>query len=228
MLEKVAPQALEDDHVYPLLLGRVGENQVAFIIDEILGNREIVVKPVGPMLSSLEGISGATILGDGQIVLIVDIAGMIRQTLQEQDYKGAPKEEVEQQRKLIMVVDDSITIRKVTTRMLERHNFKVVTAKDGLDAVAQLQEVIPDMMLLDIEMPRMDGFELAEHVRSSDVSSDLPIIMISSRTGKKHRQRAQQLGVNQFLGKPYQDQELLENINFLLEGGEIEQNRVVH
>ncbi len=228
VLEKVVPQALDDEHVYPLLLGRVGDNQVAFIVDEILGNREIVVKPVGPLLGSLEGISGATILGDGQIVLIADIAGMIRQSLETQSFQDAPVEEEELKRRLIMVVDDSITIRKVTTRMLERHDFEVVTAKDGLDAVAQLQEVTPDMMLLDIEMPRMDGFELAEHVRNSEDSSDLPIIMISSRTGKKHRERAQQLGVNQFLGKPYQDQELLENINFLLDGDKNEQNRVVH
>ncbi len=218
VLEKIAPPALNDKHVYPVLLGRSGAHRVAFIADEILGNREIVVKPVGPLLGALECISGATILGDGEIVLILDIAGLVRQTLEDQEYIEAPVQEEEEKQTLVMVVDDSITIRKVTSRMLERKGYAVVTAKDGLDAIAQLQEISPDIMLLDIEMPRMDGFELAEHVRNSQENADLPIIMISSRTGKKHRDRATQLGVNRFLGKPYQDQELLDNINALLDG----------
>ncbi len=218
VLEKSAPGAINESHVYPVLLGRSGGHQIAFVADEILGNREIVVKPVGAPLSSLESISGATILGDGQIVLILDIAGLVRLTQEDRDYVEPVPAEEEDRQPLVMVVDDSITIRKVTSRMLERHNFAVVTAKDGLDAVAQLQEVHPDIMLLDIEMPRMDGFELAEHVRNSEQTRDLPIIMISSRTGRKHRERAKELGVNRFLGKPYQDQELLETINALMEG----------
>ncbi|HGG59239.1 MAG TPA: hybrid sensor histidine kinase/response regulator, partial [Gammaproteobacteria bacterium] len=228
VLEKIAPPALNESHVYPVLLGRSGTRRVAFIADEILGNREIVVKPVGSLLGALESISGATILGDGQIVLILDIAGLVRQTLTDKAYVEEPVQEEEEKPTLVMVVDDSITIRKVTSRMLERNNFAVVTAKDGLDAIAQLQEVRPDIMLLDIEMPRMDGFELAEHIRGSEDNPDLPIIMISSRTGKKHRDKAAQLGVDRFLGKPYQDQELLENINALLKGEKNGSEQPVH
>jgi len=113
-------------------------------------------------------------------------------------------------------VDDSVTVRKVTSRLLERHGLDVVLAKDGMDAITKLQEIKPDIMLLDIEMPRMDGFEVASQVRHSDRLKDLPIIMITSRTGEKHRNRALSLGVNKYMGKPFQETQLLENIQSLL------------
>ena len=117
-----------------------------------------------------------------------------------------------------MVVDDSVTVRKVTSRLLERQGMDVVLAKDGADAVAQLQEIerIPDIMLLDIEMPRMDGFEVASRVRHSARLKELPIIMITSRTGEKHRERAMSIGVNDYLGKPFQENILLEKIQELI------------
>jgi chemosensory pili system protein ChpA (sensor histidine kinase/response regulator) len=121
----------------------------------------------------------------------------------------------------VMIVDDSITVRRVTSRLLERHGFEVVTAKDGVDALNQLHEMLPDIMLLDIEMPRMDGFELATHVRGDAQLAQLPIIMITSRTGDKHRQRGTAIGVNRFLGKPYQDAELLETIRELTASREV-------
>jgi len=114
-------------------------------------------------------------------------------------------------------VDDSITVRKVTTRLLERNDMHVITAKDGVDAVAKLQEHIPDVMLLDIEMPRMDGFELATHVRNEPRLRGIPMIMITSRTGDKHRKRAMEIGVDRYLGKPFQESELLGTIHDLLE-----------
>jgi chemosensory pili system protein ChpA (sensor histidine kinase/response regulator) len=117
----------------------------------------------------------------------------------------------------VMVVDDSITVRKVTTRLLERNDMQVVTAKDGVDAVAKLQEVVPDIMLLDIEMPRMDGYELATHVRNDERFRTIPIIMITSRVGGKHRNRATEIGVDRYLGKPYQEGDLLRTIKGLLE-----------
>jgi chemosensory pili system protein ChpA (sensor histidine kinase/response regulator) len=120
------------------------------------------------------------------------------------------------ERLLVMVVDDSITVRKVTTRLLERYGFEVMTAKDGVDAMSQLQERIPDVMLLDIEMPRMDGFELARHVRNDERLRHVPITMITSRTGDKHRERAMQIGVNHYLGKPFQEHELLKTIHRLI------------
>lgn len=120
------------------------------------------------------------------------------------------------ERRLIMIVDDSVTVRKVTSRLLERQGYDVVTAKDGVDAIEQLENIKPDLMLLDIEMPRMDGFEVLNLVRHHDMHQYMPIIMITSRTGEKHRERAFSLGVSQYMGKPFQEEELLENIDALL------------
>jgi chemosensory pili system protein ChpA (sensor histidine kinase/response regulator) len=132
------------------------------------------------------------------------------------DVAAAPQV-VEQRRvPLVMVVDDSVTMRKVTGRVLERHNFEVATAKDGLDALERMADTIPDLMLLDIEMPRMDGYELATAMKADPRMRDVPIIMITSRTGEKHRQRAMDLGVQRYLGKPYQEVELMRNVFDLL------------
>jgi chemosensory pili system protein ChpA (sensor histidine kinase/response regulator) len=113
---------------------------------------------------------------------------------------------------LVMVVDDSLTVRKFTGRLLEREGYRVATAKDGLDAIEQLKDSLPDVMLVDIEMPRMDGFDLTRHVRNDPRTHGIPIIVISSRTAEKHRSRAAALGVDAFVGKPYQEAELLQHI----------------
>lgn len=205
----------------PVLLVRSGDHRTALQVDQLMGSREIVVKSVGPQLSTLRGVSGATILGDGRVVLILDIGAIIRLgssiSMLPQEAVEVPKKVPGESGKIsVMVVDDSITVRKVTTRLLERNEMQVMTAKDGVDAVAQLQEHIPDIMLLDIEMPRMDGFELATYMRNEERLKDVPIIMITSRTGDKHRRRAEEIGVQRYLGKPYQESDLLENINGLL------------
>jgi chemosensory pili system protein ChpA (sensor histidine kinase/response regulator) len=208
--------------LYPVLLAHVGDQRVALHVDDLLGRREIVVKPLGAQVSTVRGISGATILGDGRVVLILEMNVLVLgdalfHVAIESDV-DQPIEEVvvEVEELVVMVVDDSITIRKVTERMLARHNLKVVTAKDGVDAVAQLQDMKPDVMLLDIEMPRMDGYEVATHVRNDERLKDLPIIMITSRTGDKHRDKAMEIGVNKYMGKPFQEEELMENINELI------------
>ncbi len=203
----------------PVLLARVGEHAMAFQVENLLGSREIVVKSVGPQISTVRGVSGATILGDGRVVMILDLIALLRSSLaspmaQVEDMLSRP---LSSKQLTVMVVDDSITVRKVTTRLLERNDMHVISAKDGVDAVSKLQENIPDIMLLDIEMPRMDGFELAIHVRNEPRLKNIPIIMITSRTGDKHRQRAMQIGVNRYLGKPFQEIELLDNIRGLLE-----------
>lgn len=210
--------SLEDGGaLYPVLLVRSGQHRVALQVEGVLGNREVVVKPVGPQISQARGISGATILGDGRVVLILDVPSLVRIGTGLKLVYEAPAEQPEEEKQItVMVVDDSITIRKVTQRMLARNQFGVMLAKDGVDAVAQLQDAKPDLMLLDIEMPRMDGYELAQHIRNDERLRDIPIIMITSRTGEKHRQRAMAIGVNRYLGKPYQESDLLENINGLL------------
>ena len=117
-----------------------------------------------------------------------------------------------------MVIDDSITMRKVTARVLERHNFSVTTAKDGVEAVALLEEQVPDLVILDIEMPRMDGFEVVAHIRNQPRLRHLAVIMVTSRSGEKHRERAIRLGVDDYLIKPYQEEELMKSIHTVLGG----------
>jgi len=217
LLGSGSPNLSEQKKSNPILLVRTGEHRVALHVDDIVGHRQIVVKSVGPQLSSVRWITGGTILGDGKVALILDLSALVRMdaahTINHEIVAETP---VGTDHGLkIMVVDDSITVRKVTGRLLERHGMKVVTAKDGVDALATLQDYHPDVMLLDIEMPRMDGFEVARHMRSSDKLSDIPIIIITSRTGEKHRKLAMELGVKSYLGKPYQEAELIDTIHLV-------------
>jgi chemosensory pili system protein ChpA (sensor histidine kinase/response regulator) len=205
---------------FPLLLVHTGEHHAALQVDELLGTRQIVVKSVGKQVGSVRWITGGTILADGRVALILDVGALVRMDaagVASAAPTSSPRAQKDTEERIrVMVVDDSITVRKVTGRLLERHGMDVVTAKDGVEAVALLQEQLPDIMLLDIEMPRMDGFEVARHINNSVEYYGLPIIMISSRVGEKHRQRAFQLGVKRCLGKPYQEAELLKNINEVL------------
>ncbi len=201
----------------PLLLVRAGDLRAAVAIDQVLGNREIVVKPVGLQIASVPGIYGATITGDGRVVVILDVAPLVRRHLAQPARPAAePVSEAQRRVPLVMVVDDSLTMRKVTGRVLERHNFEVAVARDGVEALEQLEERVPDLMLLDIEMPRMDGYELATAMRADARFKDVPIVMITSRSGDKHRQRAFEIGVQRYLGKPYQELDLMRNVYDLL------------
>lgn len=237
-----------------VILAKSGQQRAAVQVDEIIGNREIVVKTIGPQLARLVGIAGATVMGSGQVILILNpvqlvfrevatvtvetaavsqaavttakaepepamqselLAGpSLAETLAANmfDDSGFIKEDkpiVSRSVPLVMVVDDSLTVRKITTRMLTREGYEVATAKDGVDALQQLQDIQPDIILLDIEMPRMDGFEFARNVRADMRAKEIPIIMITSRTADKHRNRALELGVNEYMGKPYQEDQLL-------------------
>ncbi len=201
----------------PLLLVRSGELRAAVVIDQVVGNREIVVKSGGPQLASIPGIFGATIMGDGGVVVILDVAPLVRRAAAMPHDAVPVQPQVEQRHvPLVMVVDDSVTMRKVTSRVLERNNFEVATAKDGIDALERMADMVPDLMLLDIEMPRMDGYELATAMKADPRMRNVPIIMITSRTGEKHRQRAMDLGVQGYLGKPYQEVELMRHVFDLL------------
>ena len=217
----------------PLLMVRAGDLRAAVRIDTVIGSREIVVKPVSPQISNVPGMFGATILGDGSVMLILDLAPLVRHFVAKQAAEkvtvtadeiveaprvpAIPAQTESEGPSVVMVVDDSITMRKVTTRVLEREQMEVITAKDGMDALEKLQERIPDVMLLDIEMPRMDGFELATHMKNDMRFRHVPIIMITSRTGEKHRQRAFEIGVDRYLGKPYSEADLLRNVSEILE-----------
>jgi chemosensory pili system protein ChpA (sensor histidine kinase/response regulator) len=232
--QRVPSHLMHSQTPLPVLLIRSADHQVAVLVDGLIGSREVVVKSVGPQLSTVAGISGATILGDGSVVIILDVHSLIRAAHMQRQHRlerhraaelsdqplvpemEEPALEEVRSAPLIMVTDDSVTVRKVTTRFLERNGYEVMTAKDGIDALAKLDEHKPDLMLLDIEMPRMDGFEVATHVRHEERLKDVPIIMITSRTGEKHRERAFDIGVNSYLGKPFQEAELLSTIQELL------------
>jgi chemosensory pili system protein ChpA (sensor histidine kinase/response regulator) len=226
-------------HYSPLLILKSGNDRVALHVDEVLGNREVVVKNIGPQLSRMIGIAGATVLGSGEIVLILNPVPLAQRAAQENiraprlsasdapDGMGAVAEmasfepaarNVEpvqglRTQSIVMVVDDSLTVRRVTQRLLTREGYQVVLAKDGVDALEHLQSITPDVMLVDIEMPRMDGFDLTRNVRDDERTRGIPIIMITSRTAAKHRNFAMELGVNEYLGKPYQEDVLLELIS---------------
>ncbi len=261
------PKVSAQRHAF-VILAKSAQQRAAVQVDDIIGNREIVVKSIGPQLARIPGIAGATVLGSGQVVLIMNPVQLVFReaatvTLDQgpasaphdlsiampslarvgSDTMAAPSSsrmdadreqvvpaglsladafaasvdssfmasEVTRARAnpLVMVVDDSLTVRKITSRMLTRENFEVATAKDGVDGLQQLQDIEPDLILLDIEMPRMDGFEFARNVRADVKTKHIPIIMITSRTADKHRNRAIELGVNEYMGKPYQEEQLL-------------------
>ncbi len=220
--EQVLPFEEAKDRRPPILLFRSAEASAALQVEAVLGNQEIIVKPVNPHFNSVPGISGATVLGDGRVVVVLDLAALVRhigsqrQKQAESRALRAARQEARQEKLTIMVIDDSITMRKVTARILERHNIQVATAKDGMDAVAMLQTQVPDLAILDIEMPRMDGFEVVAHIRNQPHLRHLPVIMVTSRGGEKHRQRAMKLGVNDYLTKPYQEEQLLQSIRKIL------------
>ena len=206
----------------PVMILKSGVDRLAVQVDDVLGNREVVIKNIGPQLSRMIGISGATVLGSGEIVLILNPVALSLQGAQQAHQHGAqpdaaPAAMVPAARAaVIMVVDDSLTVRKVTQRLLEREGYQVILAKDGVDALEHLQETIPDLMLVDIEMPRMDGFDLTRNIRGNASTAAVPIIMITSRTADKHRNYALDLGVNAYFGKPFQEQILLAAVAGLL------------
>jgi chemosensory pili system protein ChpA (sensor histidine kinase/response regulator) len=223
----------------PVVVVRSGAERVAVHVDDVLGNREVVVKHIGPHLARMEGIAGATTLGDGEIVLIYNPVVLAQRWVRERGatapatpvlaapgHAGAVAEFVDagttvsvpglMTQPTVMVVDDSLTVRKASQRLLTRAGYQVVLARDGVDALRQLQEVLPDAMLVDIEMPNMDGFDLTRNVRADARTSHMPLVMITSRTAEKHRRYAAEIGVNVYLGKPFNEDELLRTLQQLI------------
>ncbi len=208
----------------PLVLVRSAAQRVALLVDEVLGNQEVVVKNLGPQLSRVPGLAGVSLLPEGSLVLIYNpvalaaVHGAQAARLMDEARAGAaasgPAEADFDDLALVpantvLVVDDSITVRRVTQRFLSRNGYNVMLAKDGLDALEQLQAALPDVVLTDIEMPRMDGFDLTRNIRADERTRHLPVIMITSRIADKHRNYAEELGVDHYLGKPYSEDELL-------------------
>ena len=200
----------------PVLFINAGGEPVAFHVDRIQNRLEIIVKNVNRQVLNIPGISGATILGDGRVVPVLELLDLSRRIANLTPIHDEVATAEEARIPNVLVVDDSVTMRKVSTRLLERHHYNVATAKDGLDAIEVLAGFTPDIILLDIEMPRMDGFEFASHVRNNSNVRDVPIVMITSRTGDKHRERADAIGVQGYLGKPYSEEVLIQTLEHLL------------
>ena len=200
----------------PVLFINAGGEPVAFHVDRIQNRLEIIVKNVNRQVLNIPGISGATILGDGRVVPVLELLDLSRRIANLTPIHDEVAAAEEARIPNVLVVDDSVTMRKVSTRLLERHHYNVATAKDGLDAIEVLAGFTPDIILLDIEMPRMDGFEFASHVRNNSNVRDVPIVMITSRTGDKHRERADAIGVQGYLGKPYSEEVLIQTLEHLL------------
>jgi chemosensory pili system protein ChpA (sensor histidine kinase/response regulator) len=203
---------------------RSAQQRIALHVDEVLGNQEVVVKNLGPQLSRLPGLAGITLLASGEVALIynpVALATLYGDSARAATHAAlyspqsvpalpiAAREAEAPLAPLVMVVDDSLTVRRVTQRLLVREGYRVVLAKDGLEALERLAEAVPQIVLSDIEMPRMDGFDLVRNMRADARLRHLPVIMITSRIAQKHRDYAAELGVDHYLGKPYSEEDLL-------------------
>jgi len=206
---------------------RSAAQRVALHVDEVIANQEVVVKNIGQQLARLPGLVGVTLLPSGAVALIYNPvalgslygdearrrmrggAGNEAGTYGGADGAGAGADAAPRRAPLILVVDDSLTVRRVTQRLLQREGYRVSTAKDGLDALERLGQERPAILLSDIEMPRMDGFDLLRNVRADPAFAGLPVVMITSRTAEKHREHAFALGADHYLGKPFSEDELL-------------------
>ncbi len=226
-LLQASPRSLEPrGRTLPVMIMRSAAQRVALHVDEVLGNQEVVVKNLGPQLSRLPGLAGMSVLASGAVALIYNpVALSTVYGTQVKPWVEAQIQKVTQASAdtptdaplivpvhavpLILVVDDSITVRRVTQRLLQREGYRVALAADGLQALERLQQEKPTVVLSDIEMPRMDGFDLVRNIRGDVRLKDLPVIMITSRIAEKHREHARELGVNHYLGKPYSEDELL-------------------
>ena len=219
-----SPRGTEGGRSQPVVVIRSAQQRIALHVDEVLGNQEVVVKNLGPQLSRLPGLAGMTLLASGAVALIYNpvalatvygeaARAMTAASLQASAAAAPAALEAPQPEApatpLVLVVDDSLTVRRVTQRLLVREGYRVALAKDGLEALERLAEERPAVVLSDIEMPRMDGFDLVRNIRGDSKLAHLPVIMITSRIAQKHRDYAAELGVNHYLGKPYSEEELL-------------------
>lgn len=199
-----------------VLLVNSRQERYAVVVDQLLGNKEVVVKPLSLHMDLIPWLSGSTISSQGEVILLLDLPTLVELGKPNEQRFVEDKSNVKDEAPMIMVVDDSITFRKVATKLLRRAGYRVLEARDGLEAVEKLDEVTPDGFLLDVEMPRMDGFELARHIRRTAEIKDCPIVMVTSRTGEKHKNHAQEIGVNDYFGKPFDSAALIASINGLM------------
>ncbi len=209
----------------PIVVMQTGEAQVAFVVDELVGGREVVVKTLGSHLRRVHGVMGSTLMGDGSVVLILNPIELAR----TQRQSAASARTVATQARVarasealdILIVDDSFSVRRVVANLMKSVGWQPILAKDGLEALNIIQHatILPDLILLDVEMPQMDGYELTSMLRAQESYRDLPIVMLTSRSGEKHRNKAFEVGATEYLIKPYQEELLLSTIRRLVPRG---------
>jgi len=207
----------------PVLIVRVGESEVALVVDDIIEGREVVIKSLGRHLQRVRGIMGATIFGDGSVVPILNVVDLLGKHEAEPVVAHVPAAPVRTERDTltVMIVDDSPSVRRIMSNLIKGASWTPVTAKDGLDAIEMLRNAtsLPDVVLTDIEMPRMDGYELLAALKANEVLARLPVAMITSRAGDKHRRKAIDNGATDYLTKPYSDDQLLAMVRRMSEAG---------
>jgi len=214
----------DDNETRPIILVRQETGVTAVVVDELLDTHDLVMKSMGNYVKNIHGVAGASILGDGALVPLLDLPELLRSPMQAA-MSSMPELQDEQAMPTgpaviphIMIVDDSLSVRKSLSLLVEDAGFETLLAKDGLEAIEMMNQTRPNVMLVDMEMPRMNGLELTAHVRANQATQNLPIFMITSRTTEKHRAQAKNAGVNAYLTKPYQDTELLDLIDKALAG----------
>lgn len=199
------------------LLYETDERSCVIAVEEVTGSEEVVIKPLLKPLEKINGIFGAALVGGGELVPILDMPALFRSKVERKPKPASPSAPNAPRTIDVLIVDDSPSVRHLTSKVVQAAGWNARTAKDGLDALEQLKaaEHLPVAILSDIEMPRMDGYELAASLQSSEHFSSIPVIMITSRTADKHRDRALENGVSHYLTKPYEDKDLIESIRRL-------------
>ncbi|MGI8669825.1 MAG: hybrid sensor histidine kinase/response regulator [Aridibacter sp.] len=202
---------------FPLMILDTVKKPCALIVDKIIKPEEIVIKPLGKPLEDLPDLLGATILGDGSVVPVLDLAYLLDEQKPESKYTKSFIPEPQKTQLNILIVDDSPSVRHINSRLVTNNGWNPIIAKDGLEALEFLQTAnnLPDIILTDVEMPQMDGYELLASLKRNQILRKIPVVMITSRAGDKHRRKAFELGVSEYLTKPYEDLKLVEIIRML-------------
>jgi chemosensory pili system protein ChpA (sensor histidine kinase/response regulator) len=210
----------------PVLVLRIANRRLAVEVDEVLHKQDIVIKPLGPFLEGAGPYAGATVSADGRIVLVLDALGLADRaahltgrgpaTPAAGARLDAPSGSRPPTRKRILLVDDSVSVRRFVGQMLEKAGFEVVTAADGADAVARVGAEAFDLVITDLEMPRVNGYELIDDLRRRPATRAVPVIVLTTRAGDKHVALARQLGVDHYVTKPVEEQTFVSLVGAVL------------
>jgi chemosensory pili system protein ChpA (sensor histidine kinase/response regulator) len=200
----------------PVVIANGDAGPVALVVDRAVDSRQIVIKGLSPLLPALPGVSGACVLPHGSIGVILEVRELLGQQALTHEISPPRPALAARRAPRALVVDDSLSARRTLAQLLTDCGYEVATATDGLDAIARIDECRPDVVLADLEMPRMNGLELASHLRGRPGMKSLPIVMITSRAGEKHRSQALRAGVTEYLTKPYLEHELLDRLTELI------------